>query len=248
MGAVLLSLFYAAFKRGFPHVGVLGFALSTFGLSTALLIGPAAGYEALEASVPLCQSQGFLIQFFALACVIYYLGIVLTLFVVVMLKDLEGSHKVTRFLYYGQHALLLAAFLVALLSLELGEFGVGSYGFRGMWCWVAGAVDDHAVAHSPTGRRDRQSALAGDCVFLRTHDVCVCRDVGVLAAAVRARSSRVLGSGTLCCRGARWPLVSVRAARGSSDISCLPLCFSCSSPPCSRIGCSTRLPARTRLC
>ena len=104
---LLLVLTYLRFKRDFPHLGVLCFAVSAWFLSLALLIGPMAGIVRLKSNPVLCHAQGFLIQLFGAMTVAYYLGIVCTLFVIVWFEDLLGQRQATRVVYKVQHVVSL---------------------------------------------------------------------------------------------------------------------------------------------
>jgi hypothetical protein len=125
---------YGLFKRNFPHTGVLCFSACAVCISASLLLGPIAGFPALETNSILCGAQAFLIQFFGLTGVAYYLCIVLNIFFIVVLKDIEGKRKLTRGVFWGQHVFAPG---LGLLSASL-SIGRGDYGFRGMWCWIGG--------------------------------------------------------------------------------------------------------------
>lgn len=133
--SLLLVVFYALFKRNFPHTGVLAFGTCSFLLSASLLVGPVVGFEALQSNASLCQAQSFFIQFFGMTGVMYYFAIVLSLASIVMLRDLEGERRPTRAIFYGQHPVALSVGLfTAILSI-----GIGDFSFRGTWCWISGS-------------------------------------------------------------------------------------------------------------
>lgn len=120
---------------GLAHRLVAFLAFSDFFASIFFAIGRAGARDP-----GLCGVQGFGIQFFALATVLWTCMIAVNLFATVMMRSpIGGSARKWDGLQrheWGYHAVVwgLALFLACLV------YAVGGYGDADIWCWVADPV------------------------------------------------------------------------------------------------------------
>ncbi len=131
--SLLLVVTYALFKRYAPHSTVLAFSVSAFLLSASILIGPIVGFDALaKNNSTVCLAQGFLIQFFGFSAISYYVSIVISLFLMVELKDLRIQRRSVRLSFQLSHFSPVVSLGLALFVLLEGQVQ-----FRDLWCWIA---------------------------------------------------------------------------------------------------------------
>jgi hypothetical protein len=90
-------------QRGFPHTGVLCFAGCALLLSITLLFGAVVSGEWFVSHPAACQAQGFLIQFFGFAVVMYYLCICVQLACIVLLKGMLLPESNTQSILVYSH-------------------------------------------------------------------------------------------------------------------------------------------------